>query len=164
MRIPSHPLLSSRPYIRVHSFPGLILYRKCCRSRICLVPLAQHSYSALVQQSVQAPAAHVDGSFPLEYVCDMIPRMANIYQETGKLTVEQRFAREFPGLTFKHGTFYDARKVWDEVPKHVATEFSDAGRQPAGRWSLMTQWWRENVDNKRSEEAKRAKRARRRKE
>lgn len=67
--------------------------------------------------------------------------------DTGKhdmnLKISQRFTKAF-SLPYKHGTFYDARKVYKGVPKPIRDEFASKGRTPDGRWSEMVKWWNSN--------------------
>lgn len=61
------------------------------------------------------------------------------------LKVEQRFLKIFSPLPYKHGTYYDARKVYKQVPQDVQQRFSNKGRTPEGQWSEMVTWWNVNV-------------------
>lgn len=62
------------------------------------------------------------------------------------LKVDQRFAKVFAPLPYRHGTYYDARRVYKEVPRDVQERFSGKGRTPGGQWSEMVTWWNVNIN------------------
>lgn len=64
-------------------------------------------------------------------------------QDDMNLNIPQRFVKAF-ARPFKHGTFYDARKVYRGVPKAIRDDFASKGRTLEGRWSEMVKWWQHN--------------------
>lgn len=78
----------------------------------------------------------------------MVPRLRRIYpaksgHKKSPKKLEVRCAEEFgPGIMIKHTAWFNARKVYTEVPNDIQDQFVAAGRTEAGTWDAMVQWWR----------------------